>query len=322
MRLLAILVVALSGVIAGPAVAAGYPERNITIIVPFPPGGSSDNVARLVGAKMGERLKQTVIVDNRGGANGAIGAMAAKNSKADGYTILVGSIGTFAINPALFKDLKYDPLKDFDLLTIHVWNPNILVVPANFPVNSVAEFVAYLKANPDKVTFASSGIGSSDHLTAVLFWQMTGTSGVHVPYKGAGPAINDLMGGHANASFQNLGSVAQQIRSGNLKPLAVTGTRRDPGFPDIPTMAEAGVQGVEVYSFQASVAPKGLPADVRALLEAELIAATKAPDTKAKLEQMGYEVIANTSAEFNAYLEKEIPRWRKVIETGKITAVP
>jgi len=297
---------------------AGYPERPITIIVPFPAGGSSDTTARVVGQKLGEILKASVVTDNRPGASGAIGAATVKQAAPDGYTILVGSIGVFAINQALFKNIKYNALTDFDLLSVQVRTPNVLVTRPDFPANSVAELIAYLKANTGKVTFASSGVGSSDQLTAALFWQKTGVSGVHVPYKGGAPAINDLMGGHADASFQNVGAVTQQIRSGKLKALAVTSGARWPALPDVPTLAEAGVGGVEVYSWQAAAAPKGLPADIRATLEAALIEATKSPEVKARFDDIGFEVVANTGAEFAAFLATEAARWKTVIEDGKI----
>ncbi len=319
MRLLAILIFAVFNVVALPAYAAGYPERNVMVIVPFPPGGGSDTVARMVVPKLGELLHGTTIIDNRGGANGAIGSTALKQMAPDGYNLLVASIGVFAINPALFKDLKYDPLKDFDLLSVLVRTPNILVASTKFPVNNMSELIAYLKANPGKVTFASSGVGSSDHLTAALFWQLTNTSGIHVPYKGGGPAVNDLIGGHANVSFQNVGTVAQQIRAGTLKALAVTSKTRNPAFPDVPTAAELGIAGLEVYSFQAAAAPKGLPPEIRAKLEAEFANAAKAPDIKPRLEELGYEVVANNGAEFASFLGGEIARWKDVVEKGKIT---
>ena len=321
MRLLSILVFAVFNFVGLPAMAGDYPERNISIIVPFPPGGGSDTVARLVVPKFGELLKQTVIIDNRGGANGAIGSTSLKAMAPDGYNLLVASIGVFAINPALFKDLKYDPLKDLDLLSNLVRTPNVLVANPKFPVNSVRELIAYLKANPDKVTFASSGVGSSDHLTAALFWQLTDTTGIHVPYKGGGPAVNDLIGGHASVSFQNVGTVAQQIRAGTLKALAVTGSTRNAAFPNVPTAAEAGVPGLEVYSFQAAAAPKGLPADVKAKLEAAFAAAAKSPDVTARLEDLGYEVVANNGAEFTEFLTGEIARWKAVVDKGKITPI-
>ena len=298
--------------------AAEYPERNITIIVPFPAGGASDMTARLVSAKLAQLLKQTVIIDNKAGANGAIGAGALKSATPDGYTLLVGSIGVFAINPALFKDLRYDPLKDFDLLSVAVRTPNVLVAHPDFPATNVRELIEYLKKNPEKVSFASSGIGSSDHLTAALFWQKTGTTGLHVPYKGGGPAISDLIGGHANVSFQNLGAIAQQVRTGRLKALAVTSDKRTPALPDVPTMAEAGVKDLEVYSWQAAAAPKGLPPAIRARLEADFIAALNSPDVKAKFEAVGFDVVASNGDQFAKFLASEIARWKTVIETGKI----
>src|SRR5262249_48202233 len=289
------------------------------VIVPFPAGGASDITARTVTQKLSENFKQTVIIDNRGGANGAIGAAFVKGAPPDGYTLMIASIGVYAINPALFKDLKYDPLNDFDLLSVHVRTPNVLVSSTEFPARTVAELIEHLKKNPDKVTFASSGSGSSDHLTAALFWQKTGTTGIHVPYRGGGPAINDLIAGHANVSFQNLGSVAQHIRGGKLKALAITSDKRAAALPDVPTMREVGVNDLEVYSWQAASAPKGLPPDVKAKLEADLVAVAKAADVKSKLEDIGFEVVASTGAQFRDFLTKEIARWKNVIEVGKIT---
>ena len=299
--------------------AAEYPERNITVVVPFPAGGASDMTARLVASKLSERVSRSVVIDNRAGANGALGATALKQTPADGYTLLVGSIGVFAINPALFKELRYDPQKDFDLLSVLVRTPNVLVANPGFPANSVRELIGELNKNPGKVTFASSGIGSSDHLTAALFWQKTGTSGIHVPYRGGGPAINDLIAGHANVSFQNLGAIAEQVKSGRLKALAVTSDKRVAALPEVPTMAEAGVKDLEVYSWQAAAAPKGLPPAVKARLEAEFAASAQSPDVKAKFEAVGFDVVASNSDEFAKFLAGEIARWKAVIETGKIT---
>ncbi|SKA38929.1 Tripartite-type tricarboxylate transporter, receptor component TctC [Enhydrobacter aerosaccus] len=315
------------GVAAFIAVAAGglhpavaqYPDRPLTVIVPFPPGGASDVTARLVSPKLSEQLGQSVVVDNKAGANGAIGAAAVKQAKPDGYTLLVGSIGVFGINPALFRDLRYDPLKDFDLLSVIVRTPNVLVVNPSFPAKTVGELVEYLKKNPDKVSFASSGTGSSDHLTAALFLEKTGATGVHVPYKGGGPAINDLVAGQVNASFQNLGAIVQQVRAGKLRALAVTSATRVPALPDVPTMAEAGVKDLEVYSWQAAAAPRGLPAAVKEKLVADLAAAARSPDVKAQFEQLGFEVVAGTGQQFDTFLAGEIGRWRQVIEAAKIT---
>jgi tripartite-type tricarboxylate transporter receptor subunit TctC len=304
---------------AATPVRAEYPERNITVIVPFPAGGASDMTARLISGKLAERVKQPVTIDNRGGANGALGSVALKQAPADGYTLLIGSIGVFAINPALFKDLRYDPQKDFDLLSLAVRTPNVLVANPNYPANNVRELIEQLKQNPGKVTFASSGTGSSDHLTAALFWQKTGTTGIHVPYRGGGPAINDLIAGHANVSFQNLGAIAAQVKGGRLKALAVTSNQRVAALPDVPTMAEAGVAGLEVFSWQAAAAPRGLPAAIRAKLEAELAASAKDPEVKAKFEAVGFDVVGSNSSQFASFVADEISRWKTVIETGKIT---
>ena len=261
-----------------------------------------------------------MIIENRAGANGSIGAAGVKSAASDGYTLLIGSIGVYAINPVLYKNLKYDPLKDFDLLSLLVRTPNVLVANPNFPVNTAADLIAHLKKNPNQVTFASSGIGSSDHLTAALLWQKTGTTGVHVPYKGGGPAINDLIGGHANVSFQNLGAVAQHIRAGKLKALAVTGDKRAAALPDVPTATEAGITDLVVYSWQAAAAPKGLPADVRAKLESEIAAAVNSPEVKKQFNDIGFDVVASNGTQFTEFLVGETQRWKKVVEAGNITA--
>jgi tripartite-type tricarboxylate transporter receptor subunit TctC len=188
-----------------------------------------------------------------------------------------------------------------------------------FPVNSAADLIAYLKKNQNQVTFASSGVGSSDHLTAALFWEKTGTTGVHVPYKGGGPAINDLMGGHANVSFQNLGAVAQHIKAGKLKALAVTGDKRAAALPDVPTAAEAGIPDLVVYSWQAAAAPKGLTADVRTKLESEFAAAVNSPDVKKQFNDVGFDVVGTNGAQFVEFLASETQRWKKVIDAGNIS---
>jgi len=315
----ALAVLALAGISAAPVYAADYPERNITVVVPFPPGGASDVTARLVSNKLSERIGKSVIIENRAGANGGLGAAGVKSAAPDGYTLLIGSIGVYAINPSMYKNLKYDPLKDFDLLSLLVRTPNVLVANPNFPVNSAADLIAYLKKNPNQVTFASSGVGSSDHLTAALFWEKTSTTGVHVPYKGGGPAINDLMGGHANVSFQNLGAVAQHIKAGKLKALAVTGDKRAAALPDVPTAAEAGIPDLVVYSWQAAAAPKGLTADVRTKLESEFAAAVNSPDVKKQFNDMGFDVVGTNGAQFVEFLASETQRWKKVIDAGNIS---
>jgi len=298
--------------------AQQYPERPVTIVVPFTPGGSSDITARTVAAKLQESLGQSFIIDNKPGANGGLGGKFVATSKPDGYTLFVGSIGVFAINQSLYKDLGYDTKKDFDLLSVAVRTPNALVTRANFPANNVAEFIDYLKKNPGKVSFASSGTGSSDHLTAALFWQKTGTSGIHVPYKGGSAAHLDLIAGNVDVSFQNLGSITQHVKAGKMKLLAVTADKRDPAVPDVPTLTEAGVPGIAVYSWQAFVAPKGLPANVKARLQPALIAAIRHPDTVKKFNEQGFEVVGNSPEEFGRFLDDELARWKQVIDAGGI----
>jgi tripartite-type tricarboxylate transporter receptor subunit TctC len=304
--------------LATAAAAQQYPERPVTIVVPFTPGGSSDITARTVGAKLQESLGQSFIIDNKPGANGGLGATYVKNAKPDGYTLFVGSIGVFAINQVLYKNLGYETARDFDLLSVAVRTPNALVTRADFPANTMAEFVDYVKKNPGRVSFASSGTGSSDHLTAALFWQKTGTSGIHVPYKGGSAAHMDIIAGNADCSFQNLGSITQHVKSGKMKLLAVTGSTRDPSVPNVPTLTEAGIPGIEVYSWQAFVAPKGLPANVKARLQPALIAAIKNPDTVKKFADQGFEVVGNSPAEFDKFLADEVARWKQVVEQGGI----
>jgi len=297
---------------------AAYPEKPVTIIVPFPPGGSTDMVARAVAPKLQQKLGQPFVIDNRAGATGAIGATAVKNAAPDGYTLLVASIGVYVINPFIQKKLQYDPMKDLDPITVAVRAPNVLVANPDFPAKSVAELVALLKKTPDKITFASSGAGSSDHLTAALFWQKTGTSGIHVPYKGGAPAITDLLAGHANVSFQNINAVIGHIKAGKLRALAVTGEKRSPLLPDVPTLAEAGAPGVVVFSWQGISGPRGLNADAKKKLHEAIVGALNDPENRKRMEDIGFEIVANTPEQMAQFQAQEYERWRQVIEVGKI----
>lgn len=303
----------------GAATAAQeWPQRPVSVVVPFPAGGSSDTIARMLTQPLNEKLGQPFVVDNKPGATGAIGATFVKRAPADGYTMMVASIGVYAVNPFLQKNLGYDPAKDFDLLTVAVRAPNVLVAKPQFPANTVQELVAYMKKNPGKVSFASSGAGSSDHLTAALFWQKSGTDGLHVPYKGGAPAISDLLAGQVDVSFQNINAVLQHVRTGKLKALAVTSDKRSAVLPNVPTMAEAGVKDVEVYSWQGVAAPRGLPADVKTRLHGALVSALNDPKMRQKLAENGFEVVANTPEQFNQFEAQELQRWKNVIEKGRI----
>ncbi|CAB3882964.1 Bug family tripartite tricarboxylate transporter substrate binding protein [Achromobacter piechaudii] len=305
--------------LAGPAAqAAGYPEKPVTMIVPFVPGGSSDITARSVTPALSKILGQTFVVENKPGANSAIGAQALARSTADGYTMMVGSIGTFAINEALYKNLSYNPSKDFSYLTQAVRNPNVLVAAPSFPATTVAELVAYAKKNPGSVSYASSGTGSSDHLSAVLFRQRTDSTGVDVPYKGGGAAIADLIGGQVNVSFQNLGAVQNHIKAGKLKALAITGDTRAPDLPNVPTLAEAGIKDMVVYSWQGFAVPKGTPPAVVEQLSKALQTALRDPKTEQTLQGLGFEVVANTPQQFTAFQQGEVKRWKDVIQKANI----
>jgi tripartite-type tricarboxylate transporter receptor subunit TctC len=233
---------------------------------------------------------------------------------------MVASIGVYAVNPFLQKNLAYDPAKDFDLLTVAVRAPNVLVANPNFAAKSVGELVALMKKTPDKITFANSGAGSSDHLTAELFMQKTGTTGVNVPYKGGAPAITDLLAGHVDVSFQNINAVINHIKAGKLVVLAVTGDKRSSLLPQTPTLAEAGAKDVDVFSWQGIAAPKGLPADVKQKLHGAIVGALNDPEVKSRMEAIGFEIVANTPEQFAQFLNAELARWKQVIETGKITA--
>jgi tripartite-type tricarboxylate transporter receptor subunit TctC len=312
---LAIGLAAASGVMA-----QAWPTKPVTLVVPFPPGGSTDYIARAILPSLAKTFGQSFVVDNKGGAGGTIGAAAVKRAAPDGYTILVTSLGPLVIAPHLLKGLQYDALTDFDAITVAVQAPNVLVVHASSPHKSLADVVAYQKANPGKMSFASSGNGSSDHLTAELFWLESGSTGLHIPYKGGGPAMSDLLGAQVDASFQNINAVVQHVKSSKLRALAVTGSKRSPVLPEVPTMDEAGVKNVDVYSWQGIVGPKGLPADIRSKFHEGVVAALNDPAMKLQLTAVGLEVVANTPAQFAAFQQQEFARWKKLIEARRITA--
>jgi tripartite-type tricarboxylate transporter receptor subunit TctC len=301
------------------AFAAGYPEKTVTVVVPFPPGGSTDAIARVLTAKLPEKLGGSWIIDNKAGATGTIGAALVKRAPADGYTLFVSSLGPFVIAPHLYKNVQYDALKDFDPITVLVQAPNVLCVPASSPIKNVNDLLAALKKNPGKVSFASSGAGSSDHLSAELFWQQTGTQGLHIPYKGGGPAITDLIGGQVDAAFVNINSIITQIKAGKVRAIAVSSLKRNSLLPEVATLQEQGVKGAEVESWQAIAAPKGIPADVKQKLYKAIVEILNDPSVKPQLVAQGFEIVGDTPEQFEKFQAAEYARWKNLIETRHIT---
>ncbi|QNP57763.1 Bug family tripartite tricarboxylate transporter substrate binding protein [Paenacidovorax monticola] len=296
------------------AAAQAFPSKPITIIVPFSAGGTTDILARVVGQALTTELGQSVIVDNRAGAGGNIGGQAAARAPADGYTLFMGTVGTHAINAALYKKMPFDPIKDFAPLTRVANVPNLLVANPAQPYKTVQELIAYAKANPGKVNFGSSGSGSSIHLSGELFKSMAKVDMQHVPYKGSAPAVTDLLGNQIGIMFDNMPSAIQHVRSGKLRPLAVTTAKRSPELPDVPTIAEAGVPGYEATSWFGLFAPAGTPAPVVAQLNKAIVKVLNLPDVKKKIAEQGGEVVAETPEQFAAFIQKESVKWGKVVK--------
>jgi len=293
---------------------AQYPNRPIRVVVPFPAGGTTDILARAASQKMSEAWGQPVIVDNRPGAGGDIGAELVAKSANDGYTLLMGTVGTHAINTALYAKMPYDHVKDFVPIVLVAGVPNVLVIHPSVPANSVQELIAYGKANPGKLNFASSGAGTSIHLAGELFKVSTGVQMQHVPYKGSAPALTDLMGGQVQLMFDNLPSALPHIRSGKLKALAVTSARRAPALPDVPTIAEAGVPGFEASSWFGLLAPAGTPRDVVVKVNAEVAKWLASPDAREKLTTAGANAAGGSPEDFVAHIAAETAKWAKVVK--------
>ena len=296
------------------ALAQAYPGKPVRIVIPFVAGGSSDIVGRAIGSKFQEFLRQPAVVENRPGANGAIAAEFVAKSEADGYTILVGSIGVFSINAALFKDLRYQPLRDFAPITLAVTTPNVLIAKSTLPPDSVKELVEFAKKNPGRLSYCSSGSGSSDHLTGEVFRQTADFAAVHVPYKGGAACQTDIMGNQVDFSFQNLGAVTSYIKAGRMKALVVTAKGRHPQLPNVPDAAEAGYPGLVVTSWQAVAAPAKTPRDVVAKLNDAVVRALRSPEIRERMRQQGMEPVGSTPGQFDALIRAEIEKWAKVVK--------
>ena len=297
-----------------------YPTKPIRLIVPFPPGGSTDILARSVAQKLTEAWGQQVIIDNRGGAGGTIGAELAAKAPHDGYTLMMGHIGTLAVNVSLYSKLSYDPLKDFVPVCMVALVPNVLVVNPALPVRNVTELIVYAKANPGKLNYSSGGNGSAAHLAVEYFKLQTGTSIVHVPYKGTGPSVADLIGGQVSMTMTGAPAVMGHVQSGRLRALGVSSPQRVPALSQIPTVDEAGVPGFDATQWYGIVAPAGTPKDIVTKLNAEIRKIMQSKDMLERLNTEGAIAAAGTPEEFGAYIKSEITRWAAVVKAAGMKA--
>ena len=315
----------LASVLGGRAAAAPnssfaerWPSRFVRLVVPFPPGGGTDAIARVVATKLSDIWGQQVVVENRGGGATNIGTETVARTDPDGYTILLQSM-PLAVNRFLFPSLNYDAITDLAPVSLLCQYANIMAVPLTSPAHSVADFIAYAKAHPGKVTFASSGHGTSVHLSGELFKRMAGIEMLHVPYRGAGPALNDLLPGRVDVMFNNIGAVLPLIQGGKLRGLAVTTAKRTPAVLHMPTIAEAGVPGFDVSSWYALFAPARTPPEIIRKMHEDTVAALSDPTTKERLEQLGVVVVGSTPEELAAFLKAEMDKWAPVIKEAGIT---
>ena len=301
---------------AAGAQTADYPTKPIRLVVPFPPGGATDLIARAVAQKLGETWGQSVVVDNRPGAGGNIGTELVARSAPDGYTLEMGTVGTHAINASLYAKLPYDHVKDFAPVILVAGVPNVLVVNPAVPVSSVQELIAYAKANPGKLNFASSGSGTSIHLSGELFKVMTGVQITHIPYKGSAPALQDLLGGQVQMMFDNLPPSLPQIKAGRLRALAVTSATRAPALPDVPTIAESGLPGFEASSWFGILAPAGTPPAIIAKINGEVAKWLTTPEGKEKLAAIGANAGGGSPDDFARHIQAETAKWAKVVKAS------
>lgn len=308
-----------SALAPAPAAAQNFPTKPISIIVPFSAGGTTDILARILSQHLSNTFGESVVVENRDGAGGNIGTQTAARAKADGYTLLMGTVGTHAINPALYSKLNFDHVKDFQPLTRVAMVPNLLVVNPERPYRTVQEIIDYAKAHPGEIAFASSGNGSSIHLSGELFKLMTGVDMLHVPYRGSAPAVTDLLGGQVDIMFDNMPSAIQHVRNGTLVPIAVTPAERSSELPDIPTIAEAGVPGYEATSWFGLFAPAGTPEDVVKVLHEAIVNALKDPDVIEKFTAQGAVIHSETPEEFAKFIAAETEKWADVVKRSGAT---
>lgn len=308
----------LAGVVSvGPA-QAEFPERGVTLVVPFAAGGSTDVVARVIAERMSADLGQQVVVQNVGGAGGSLGAGNVARAEPDGYTILMGTVATHALNPLILKNKPYDAETDFAPVSLLVVVPNVLVVNPQLPVKDVKELLALLKAEPEKYSYASSGNGTPLHLSGELFNAMAGVKMQHVPYKGSGPALTDVIGNQVPIMFDNLPSSSGHIKAGTLRALAVTTAKRAPSFPDVPTMAEAGIPGYETYTWNALFAPKDTPKDVVDRLNASAKVAMADPAVIERMKEFSATVVASSPEELAAHVKAEMAKWTPVVRDANV----
>lgn len=307
-----------AGFLAAAQAQAAFPERPVTLVVPFAAGGSTDVVARVIAEKMSEDLGQQVIVQNVAGAGGSLGAGNVARAEPDGYTILMGTVATHALNPLILKSKPYDAEADFAPVSLLVVVPNVLVVNPELPAKSVEELLALLKAEPDKWSYASSGNGTPLHLSGELFKSMAGVTMEHIPYKGSGPALNDVLGNQVSIMFDNLPSSSAHIKAGTLRALAVTTSERAPSFPDIPTMAEAGLPGYETYTWNALFAPKDTPKEVVDRLNSAAVKAMADPGVAERMKEFSATIVASSPEELGAHVKAEVAKWTPVVKDANV----
>lgn len=307
-----------AGLLIAAQAQAAFPERPVTLVVPFAAGGSTDVVARVIAEKMSADLGQQVIVQNVAGAGGSLGAGNVARAEPDGYTILMGTVATHALNPLILKSKPYDAEADFAPVSLLVLVPNVLVVNPELPAKSVEELLALLKAEPDKWSYASSGNGTPLHLSGELFKSMAGVTMEHIPYKGSGPALNDVLGNQVSIMFDNLPSSSAHIKAGTLKALAVTTAERAPSFPDIPTMAEAGLPGYETYTWNALFAPKDTPKDVVDRLNVAAVKAMADPGVAERMKEFSATIVASSPDELATHVKAEVAKWTPVVKDANV----